>query len=115
MVIYLLALATLVYAFAGYFEVWYFYGISVAARLIQGAAHAIALITIPSIITVQYPEKIEVYQGFVNMASGVGLTIGALLASVLANYFEYITIEFIFAGLLTGLSWAPRAAAACPP
>ena len=42
---------------------------SIVARLFQGATYAMILVTIPAIIAIEWPEKFEVYQGYVSAAS----------------------------------------------
>ena len=58
------------------------------------------LITAPSIIAIEYPEKTEQYQGYINMFAGIGLTMGPVVSSVVQFWFEYIGILYFFAGLI---------------
>ena len=56
---------------------------SIVARLFQGATYAIILVTIPAIVAIEWPEKGEVYQGYVSAASGTGYMLGPVIASCL--------------------------------
>ena len=46
-------------------------------------ADAIIMVTIPSIIALEFPEKIEAYTGLVNMSMGIGLAFGPLFSALL--------------------------------
>ena len=60
--IWVYAISTAIFATAGFFENGYaFYFVSLVARSFQGVADAIVIITAPSIIQVEYPEKSEQY------------------------------------------------------
>ena len=50
-------------------------------------ADALILITAPSIIAIEYPEKTEQYQGYINMFAGIGLTMGPVVSSVVQFWF----------------------------
>ena len=58
----LFSFSTLIYAIAGFFKnVWIFFTVTIIARLIHGVADAIMQITIPAVIALEYPERIEAY------------------------------------------------------
>ena len=101
------ALSTFVFGMASLISNAYgFYFVSTIARLVQGAADAAILVTISSIIALEYPEKIEAYMGLVNMALGVGLASGPAFTTFLEIWFDYMVIEFIFSGfiIVTGIA-----------
>jgi len=57
-------------------------------------------ITIASIISLEFPENNEVYQGYLNMALGMGFCVGPALAAILVRWFDYMGTNFIFAALI---------------
>ena len=59
------------------------------------------LITIPSILAIEYPDKITKYAGgYYNMAIGIGMTAGPTIASILIKWFNYSEALFCFAGTI---------------
>ena len=93
-----MTLSTFVFGSAAYIKnVWGFYFTSLIARLIQGMADAVILVTIPSIIALKYPDKLEDYQGLVNMSMGIGLSCGPAVSTLLQNWLQYVAIEYFFA------------------
>ena len=60
-----------------------FYIASILARSLQGAADAMILVTVPSIIAIEWSDKREAYQGYAGAATGIGLMLGPVLASAL--------------------------------
>ena len=66
---FLISIATAIFACAALFtnDTWFF-TISIIARSLQGAADAFILISVPSIISVEWPEKNEMYQGFAGIS-----------------------------------------------
>ena len=74
-----------------------FYIVSFVARCLQGASDALILVTVPSIIAVEWPEKNEKYQGFVGISMGLGLMLGPVLATLLVRYLTYFWTLIAFA------------------
>ena len=102
----LMSTSTFIFGTAAFIKnTWGFYFVSLIARLLQGMADAVILVTIPSIIALEFPDKIEEYQGLVNMAMGIGLSCGPAFSTVLQKWLHYIAIEYFFAlfMLVTGL------------
>jgi len=92
----IVSFATLIFALAVFCkDDWWFWTISCIARGIQGIADAMVIIAIPSIVSMEFPDKNEVYQGYCNMALGAGFTIGPALAAVVIRWFGYMG-TFIF-------------------
>ena len=58
------------------------------------------MVTIPSVIAIEWPEKNEVYQGYSGAAMGVGLMLGPVIASGLVTTFHYFWTLIIFAMLI---------------
>ena len=58
------------------------------------------LITIPSILIDEYPDKIASYTGYYNMALGVGSTMGPAIASLLYHWMDYTSTLFAFGALI---------------
>ena len=60
------------------------------------------LITIPSVIAVEYPDKQEDYMGLFYMSLGIGLTLGPTVSWLLDEYIGlgYSETFFVFAGLI---------------
>ena len=93
-----MTLSTFVFGSAAFIKnTWGFYFVSLVARLIQGMADAVILVTIPSIIALEFPDKIEAYQGLVNMSMGIGLSCGPAVSTLLQNWLHYIAIEYFMA------------------
>eukprot|EP00353_Schmidingerella_taraikaensis_P003005 CAMPEP_0185585064 /NCGR_PEP_ID=MMETSP0434-20130131/36214_1 /TAXON_ID=626734 ORGANISM="Favella taraikaensis, Strain Fe Narragansett Bay" /NCGR_SAMPLE_ID=MMETSP0434 /ASSEMBLY_ACC=CAM_ASM_000379 /LENGTH=92 /DNA_ID=CAMNT_0028205175 /DNA_START=175 /DNA_END=453 /DNA_ORIENTATION=+ len=58
----IIPIATSAFAMAALFESDFaFYAVSLIARCLQGAADALILVTVPSIIAIEWPEQNEVY------------------------------------------------------
>ena len=103
----IMSLSTFVFGSAAFIKnMWGFYIISFIARLLQGSADAFILVTIPSILALEFPDKFEAYQGLTNMAMGIGLAFGPVVSTMLQIWFEYIAIEYFFALfiLISGLT-----------
>ena len=79
---------------------WAWYSVSIVARLIQGFGEAILIITIPSIIALEYPEKKGQYIGYSNMSGALGLTMGPVVATIIRKWFGYVETLAIFALLI---------------
>ena len=77
-----------------------FYSVSIVARALQGAADAMILVTVPSIIAIEWPEKNEVYQGYAGASMGVGLMLGPVIASGVIVFLNYFWTLIFFAVLV---------------
>lgn len=51
---------------------------------------------VPAIISQQFPNKNEVYQGYAVMALGMGLTIGPVFGSIVFSFFSYSASMIVF-------------------
>ena len=59
------------------------------------------LITIPSILAVEYPDKIASYTGgYFNMAIGVGSTMGPAIAALLYRWLDYTYTLYTFGAFI---------------
>ena len=97
----IITVATVAFAAAGLIEDdWTFYIVSIAARTMQGVGEAFFMITAPSILAIQYPDKIELYNGYWNAALGVGNTIGPALSALLYSWLSYTETLSVFAALI---------------
>ena len=77
-------MATVVFGAAGYIKDDFgWYSVSFGARIIQGLGDAVLLIAIPAIISLEYPDKQEVYLGYASMFLGLSDTIGPVLAGAI--------------------------------
>ena len=102
----LMSLSTFIYGSAAFIgNVWGFYIVSLIARLLQGMADAVILVSIPSIIALEFPDKIEQYQGLSNMVMGIGLACGPAASAILQNWLEYIGIEYFFSVFILITGW----------
>ena len=102
--IWLLSGATFVFGAAGYIENDYgWYGVSLAARITQGLGDAVLLITVPSIISLEYTAKQEVYLGYASMFLGLSYTIGPALAGLIYLVLDYAGTLFVFAGIILAI------------
>ena len=96
-----LSLSTVVFAFASFCKTdEAFYTVSIVARSFQGATDAMILVTIPSTVAIEWPEKSEVYQGYVFAAMGIGCLLGPVITSCLMEYLDYFWTLIVFAALL---------------
>ena len=99
-------IATSLFAFAALFEDdVVFYVVSVLARCFQGAADAFIMVSVPSIISLEWPEQDEVYQGYVGMSMGIGLMLGPVISSITVRFFEYFWTLIFFAVLVFVLTF----------
>ena len=97
----MVTLATAVFAAGGLFEDdRLFYIVSLAGRCTQGFGEAILIISIPSIIALEYPENKEKYIGYSNMSGAIGLTLGPVIASFLSERFAYVGTLLVFSALI---------------
>jgi predicted MFS family arabinose efflux permease len=58
------------------------------------------MIAVPSIIAIEFPEKNELYQGFANMAMGIGLTTGPVIGVIVYRWLAYTWTLYFFAALI---------------
>ena len=97
----LISLATVVFACGALFtNDVAFYIVSFVARCLQGGADAFILVSVPSIIAVEWPEKNEKYQGFAGISMGLGLMLGPVIATILVRYLDYFWTLIAFAVLV---------------
>ena len=57
-------------------------------------------ITVPSMLGLEYPDKIEAYTGYFNAALGVGMTMGPVIAAILYRFLKYIYTLYAFGGMI---------------
>ena len=74
-----------------------FFGVSLMARMIQGIADGLICVTIPSVIGNEFPNKTEIYMGYLEAAMGLGLTLGPVICSFVYTYLGYAGTYFFFA------------------
>ena len=74
-----------------------FYVTSLVARSFQGAADALILVSVPSIIAIEWPEKNAKYQSYTCISLGLGLMLGPALATFLVRYLSYFWTLITFA------------------
>lgn len=97
----LISLATAIFACAAFCkDAKSFYIVSFVARSIQGGADAFILVSVPSIIAVEWPEKNEVYQGYAGISMGVGLMLGPVIATAIVRVLSYFWTLMFFAVLV---------------
>ena len=60
-------------------------------------------VTMPSIIVLEYPDKQELYLGYLNMSIVVGTCIGPILGSILYRFLSYSETFAVFT-VLIGIS-----------
>ena len=97
-----LSLATVSFAMASFCETDEgFYTVSIVARAFQGAADAIILVTVPSIIAIEWPDRNETYQSYAGAAMGLGLMLGPVIASGFQQYFDFFWTMIFFAIIVT--------------
>ena len=94
----LISVATLMFAFGSMLgnDVAFFM-VSLLARCIQGGADSLILVAVPSIISLEWPHKNEVYQGYAGSALGFGMMTGPLIASVVVKWLDYFWTQVFFA------------------
>jgi len=59
-----------------------FWSVSFLGRCLQGVGDGLAYVPILSLITLEFPERNEVYQGYAMMALGGGFSLGPFLAAI---------------------------------
>jgi MFS family permease len=85
-----MTISTFFFGIAAVFpDVGTFYVISLVARGFQGMGDAMVCIAIPSIIAIEFPKENEKYQGWANMALGIGLMFGPALGAMFFAWFGY--------------------------
>ena len=94
--------ATVLFAVAAYFKnKWAFYGVSLFARMVQGIADSLICVAIPSVIAIEFPNNSELYQGYLEMAMGIGLTLGPIMSSAVYKTLGYANTFYFFAAFIT--------------
>ena len=54
-------------------------------------------VAIPSLIAIEFPNQNEKYQGYLEMAMGIGMTLGPVLSSVVYKKLHYTNTFFFYA------------------
>lgn len=102
----LISLATATFACGAFCENdTAFYIVSFVARSLQGGADAFILVSVPSIIAVEWPEQNEVYQGYAGISMGVGLMMGPVIATAIVRVLSYFWTLMFFAVLVFVLTF----------
>ena len=97
----ILSLATFAFAGAGFIEDdSIFYIVSLVARTVQGLGEAMFMVTAPSILAVEYPDKLEDYYVYWNVALGLGNSLGPAITAILCIWLTYTETLAVFAALL---------------
>jgi len=79
---------------------WLFWSISFFARCLQGFGDGMCYIPLISLLTLEFPEKNEVYQGYGMMALGIGYSSGPALAAISIRWCGYLGTNMFFASLI---------------
>ena len=58
------------------------------------------MVTVPSIIAIEWPEKNAKYQSYAGISLGLGLMLGPVLATFLVRYLSYFWTLIAFAILV---------------
>jgi MFS family permease len=91
-----MSVASIGFALADLFEtLWIFYTISFTGRMVQGIADSLICVAVPSLFAIEFPENNEKYQGYIEMAMGIGMTLGPVITSAVYEPLGY-TKTFIF-------------------
>jgi len=53
-------------------------------------------VSIPSIISIEFPEDKELYLGYLGMAEGTGCTLGPLFGSLVYRWLNYVDTFYFF-------------------
>jgi len=103
----MLTISTAMFALAALFtDPKVFWSVSFVARCLQGAADGIAYIPLTAIISIEFPERPEVYQAYVTMSLGLGCAIGPALAAIVIRWFGYMGTNLFFAALIFVIGFA---------
>jgi MFS family permease len=93
----ILSLSSLSFGYAGYSATKKtFFMTSAIARLFQGVGVAIISVSISSIISIEFPEKQDVYIGYFNIAYGFGVCLGPVIGSIVSSYLDYTHTFYVF-------------------
>ena len=93
-----LSLATTLFALAALFtDQWTFFWLACFARALQGLGDCIVIVPTYSVITLEFPENNEVYQGYLNMTLAAGLCLGPAIA---VRWFGFIGTNLFFSVLI---------------
>jgi MFS family permease len=93
-----MATASIMFGIGGYFKnVIAFYIVEFFARFLQGVADSVIIVSIQAILAIEFPKTIERYMGYLEMAMGVGLTLGPIIASSIFRFVGYTNTFFFFA------------------
>jgi predicted MFS family arabinose efflux permease len=57
-------------------------------------------VAVPAVISQQYPDQNEMYQGYAVMAMGLGLTIGPVFGAIVFELVSFANGMFIFAAIV---------------
>ena len=75
--------------------------------MLQGGAEALIVITVPSIVAIEWPDQNDTYQGYVGISMGIGLTLGPVISSGVVrilNYFWTLIFFAVFVFVLCGIA-----------
>jgi MFS family permease len=94
--------ATVFFAVAEFFkDMWVFYSISFVGRMVQGIADSLICVAIPSLVAIEFPNNNEQYQGYLEMAMGIGMTLGPVLSSLVYGSIGYSNTFFFYAAFIS--------------
>jgi MFS family permease len=94
--------ATILFAVAEFFDnMWVFYSVSFVGRMVQGVADSLICVAIPSLVAIEFPNNNEVYQGYLEMAMGIGMTLGPVLSSAVYESLGYSNTFFFYAAFIS--------------
>ena len=96
-----LTIGDLLFAFAAFIDNDIgFYAVSAIGRLIQGSSDALVNVVAFAIVAIEYPEKAELYCGWISVALGMGNCLGPFIGSFVQNFAHYQGTMFFFAGVV---------------
>lgn len=90
-----------------------FFTVSLLGRVAAGAADAICSIAIYSVASIEFPEKSEVYMGYLTACVALGLLSGPVMSSAIYGTLGYAGTFCFFAGFVFLLAFAAHCFIPC--
>ena len=78
----------------------YFFYCAVAIRVVEGLGGALLETPVYSLVVIEFSQNKDKYISYVELASGIGLTIGPFISMILYNYLHFAGTFLTYACLV---------------